>query len=325
MYFHRYLEGCESNMLEINKEIIDKMKEVDLALKEKVLFSYNNKAEIRQKIQSKYFPIRQMTTFDARSLSKWLENKEVGAVDGSVNDSKGQAPYILYLFQALAKTMSGKEYRKFDIHCPLLDENVEESEQKLIRTKQMSRLELIVAKQLVENVPLKILLMDGSLTHYQIEAQQEWEELKETALAKDVLLVGVSEAVGTKQLIKADPDWQQAYRLDRDLLFGVLEQGEMLIGVEGKGDVHNTWLRPSTSPAIIGVDVLNEQKAFIEEICHFVYTMTPKSGRGIPLFLDIVDKDVRITDEFVEVLVEQYIAPELKQRFFIPKRSERIY
>lgn len=312
-------------MLNIHGEMVEKMKKMDEVLQKNFLYLYNEPKEIRQKLQKFFVQIRQLEKKDSRILSNWLENKQAGAVDGSVNRTKGDEPYVIYMFQALAKTMSGKEVRKFAIYCPLLDEKQKEEESQLIRTKQMSSLELAAAKQLLEEERLKILLMDGSLTHYQIEAKREWEELKKAALEKNVLLAGVSESVRTRQLVKKDAEWEKIYPLDRDLLFGVLEQGEMVIGGEGKGDVFNTWLRPSSSPDIIGVDVLNEQKEYIEDICQFIYMLTPKHGRGIPLFLDIVDKEVRLTDAVVEALVEQYISPELKQRFFVSKRSERLF
>lgn len=313
-------------MLKIEKELIEKIQEIDKRLTNKYLYSYNDKANIRQKIQDKLKPIRQMAKLKVDNLSNWLEKKQIGAVDGSVNASKGEGIYTLYFFQGLAKTLSGNECRRFDIYCPLVEEGDQE-ESKMIRTKRMSSLELLVAKQLMEEENIKVLLMDGSLTHYDIESPKEWKALKEIALEKNVLLAGISEAVGTKQIIKLDEEWEDKFPLDRDLLFGLLEQGEMLYakGVQAKKNVHNAWLRPSSSPAVIGVDMLNEQKDYMEELCDLIYTLTPKEGRGIPLFLDMVDKEVRITDKLVEVLIEQYITPEMRQRFFTPKRTERIY
>ena len=37
-------------------------------------------------------------------------------------------------------------------------------------------------------------------------------------------------------------------------------------------------------------------------------------GRGIPLWLDHIDREIRLTDQLVEALVEQYMDTELQQR-----------
>lgn len=149
---------------------------------------------------------------------------------------------------------------------------------------------------------------------------------------KNVLIAGVTEEVGTSflyQVLELEFNEAQGQQLvyDRDLLFGVLKQGEMLFleKAQHKPQVHTAWLRPSTDPAVIGVDVLIEQTEEINRICDFIFSITPKEGRGIPLFLDMVDRDVRITDKLVEALVEQYIDPELIRRLFSPKRTHRLY
>ena len=47
------------------------------------------------------------------------------------------------------------------------------------------------------------------------------------------------------------------------------------------------------------------------------------SSRGVPLWLDIVDKDVKITDEILTTLLEEYLDRDVYERFFISERDKR--
>lgn len=316
-------------MFQLSGKLIEKIIDVDKQLKGKYS-NYNfSKKQIRKLLEMSFAKFRQMEKLNRQTLRQFLSDKEIGAVDGSVNQTKGESPFSLYFFQALAKTARQIECWEHDIFTPLLKEEVESDEPQLAMKKKIqSELELIVAKRLIETANVKLLLMDGSLTHFEIDAQQEWNELKQLALEKEVLLVGVTEEVGTKNLCKLSAFCDYGGELyDRDLLFGVLEEGEMLYVEDAqlKKNVQTAWLRSSTSPAIIGIDVLNEQKQAIDIIADVVFTLTPREGRGIPIILDMIDREVRITDRLVEALVEEYIDPALKRRLFTPKRTERIY
>ncbi|MFV8829715.1 DNA double-strand break repair nuclease NurA [Alkalihalobacterium sp. APHAB7] len=324
-------------MLEVPRHFIEKMTKLDSELRMK----YGNKqrinSTIRQSIFDKNGHFRQMSRNEAGFLSNWIGELEVAAVDGSVNQTKGEHPHIIYFFQALARTIRGIEKWEFDIYTPLLEEIEETSSeeiesQKRVRSSKMAELELMVAKAMMEEGSIKLILMDGSLTHYAIDAPKLWQEVRELALLNHVLIAGVTEEVGTSflyQVLELEFNEARGQQLvyDRDLLFGVLKQGEMLYldKAQHKPQVHTAWLRPSTDPAVIGVDILIEQKQEMNRICDFVYSITPKEGRGIPIFLDMVDRDVRITDKLVEALVEQYIDPELTRRLFSPKRTHRLY
>ncbi|WP_209125710.1 DNA double-strand break repair nuclease NurA [Alkalihalobacillus sp. BA299] len=321
-------------MLEVSSQMIQKMTKID----SKLQLKYGNKHSINSTIRQKLFDInghfRQMSVSDASILSNWIGELQIAAVDGSVNQTKGEYPHVIYFFQALARTLKGSEKWEFDIYTPLLedlgDEEIEN--QKRIRSKRMAELELMVAKAMMEENNIKVILMDGSLTHYAIDAPRLWQEVKQLALMKNTLLIGVTEEVGTSFLYQElDLEFHEAQGqqlvYDRDLLFGVLKQGEMLFmeNVQHKPNVYTAWLRPSTDPAVIGVDILIEQSEEMDQICDFLYSTTPREGRGIPLFLDMIDRDVRISDKLVEALVEQYIHPELKQRLLSPKRFDRLY
>ncbi|WP_216831182.1 DNA double-strand break repair nuclease NurA [Alkalihalobacterium elongatum] len=324
-------------MLEVPRHFIEKMTKVDSELRLKYGKKHRLNSTIRQSLFDKSGHFRHLPRNDISILSNWLGNLQVAAVDGSVNQTKGEHPHVIYFFQALARTLNGIEKWEFDIYTPLLEELEEAKDnevenQKRIRSKRMAQLELLVAKTMIDEGTIKLILMDGSLTHYAIDAPELWQEVREKALRENVLIVGVTEEVGTSflyQVLELEYDEAQGQQLvyDRDLLFGVLEQGEMLFmeNAQHKPQVLTAWLRPSTDPAVIGVDVLIEQQEEMERICDFIYSITPSEGRGIPLFLDMVDRDVRITDKLIEALVEQYIDPELKQRLFSPKRTNRLY
>ncbi|WP_096203264.1 DNA double-strand break repair nuclease NurA [Bacillus sp. FJAT-45350] len=321
-------------MLEVSKDLIERLVKIDKSLKEKYPYSKQERHVIRQNLLQGDVNFRQMRRLEKVELSNMLEMKEVAAVDGSVNQTKGESPHVIYFFQALAKTISGKEYWLTDLYTPLLqEESVEEKKEvteKNIRSQKMSSIELKIAEQLMKKEDVKIVMMDGSLLHYSIDAEEDWKSLRQEALNRRVLLVGVTEEVGTsflKDLPLFESKSSFNHLNDRDILFGVLEQGEMLYveDAQRKAGLRTAWLRPSSSPAVVGIDILDEQMEHLNQIADFVFTMTPREGRGIPLWLDIVDRDVRITDKIVEALVEQYISPELKQRFFQPKKKERIY
>ncbi|MFC0559568.1 DNA double-strand break repair nuclease NurA [Halalkalibacter alkalisediminis] len=315
-------------MLQIYPEIVIKLKKVNNSLQHIYQHSGSDKTIIRQKLHQSKAEIRQIQRFSTEALHDWLKGKHVAAVDGSVNQTKGDPPHVLYFFQALAKTTTGHACQAADIYSPLLEETIEEDNHKNWRSHLLAKLELKVAIQLIEEMPLTILLMDGALYHYRIDAPDEWEQLKRKAIEQQVLLVGVSEEITTENLVKLDSfaDYgKQPHTYDRDLLFGVLEKEEMLFveSIQSKAGLQSVWMRLSSDPAITGFDVLEEQASMKEEIASLLLTLTPRDGRGIPLWLDHVDLEVRVTDKLVEALVEQYIDPEMKKRFFEKKRGAR--
>ncbi|WP_100374367.1 DNA double-strand break repair nuclease NurA [Bacillus sp. FJAT-45037] len=319
-------------MLNLSPELARKLEDIGNELKKFYSFSTKDKEGIRQKLRNSEATFRQMQLYSTKKLSNWLNGREVAAVDGSVNQTKGQPPHLLYLFQALAKTTTGYECRASDVYAPLLHEKEEGEMQqtKNWRSHLLAKLELEVAIQLIKERNLGLLMMDGALYHYRIDAPEEWETLRQLAVDREVLLVGVSEEITTENLIKLpdfSSDRRQPQAYDRDVLFGVLERAETLYvpSIQQKAGLESTWMRPSTSPAITGFDLLVEQGDQREHVANLLYTLTPKEGRGIPLWLDYVDRDVRVTDKLVEALVEQYIDPEIKQRLFVQKRQDRPY
>ena len=316
-------------MLQISPVLVEKIKGMNGILQDIYKHTMDDKKIIRQNLTASGAIIRQIDRYSTNDLSKWLNGREVAAVDGSVNQTKGEAPHILYLFQALAKTTSGVECLTSDIYAPLVDEDEEEHGINW-RAHILAKLELEAAYQLIEKRDIALLLMDGALYHYRIDAPDQWERLRKKAIEKQVLLVGVSEEITTENLVKLDAFG--AYRnrpqaFDRDLLFGVLGREEMVYieQIQHKAGLQSVWMRLSSDPAITGFDLLEEQAALKDEVASLLLTLTPRDGRGIPLWLDYIDREVRVTDKLVEALVEQYIDPEIRQRFFVRKRHGRPY
>ncbi|MCM3762601.1 DNA double-strand break repair nuclease NurA [Alkalihalobacillus oceani] len=322
------MEG--TSLLEISSLLVEKIKGINGKIKATYQHNQEDKKIIRQNLLKAGAEFRQMCRYSTETISEWLHGREVAGVDGSVNQTKGEPPHVLYVFQALAKTTTGHQCLTSDVYAPILEKNDEEDQGKNWRAHILAKLELEAAFQLLEQRDVGLLLMDGALYHYRIDAQEEWERLRQKALEKDVVLIGVSEEITTENLMKLEAFHMYRNRpqaFDRDLLFGVLERDELVYveTIQHKAGLQSVWMRPSADPAITGFDMLEEQAHLKEEVGNLLATLTPKDGRGIPLWLDYIDREVRVTDKLVEALVEQYIDPELQHRFFAKKRNYRPY
>ncbi|MDD4570385.1 MAG: DNA double-strand break repair nuclease NurA, partial [Tepidanaerobacteraceae bacterium] len=111
---------------------------------------------------------------------------------------------------------------------------------------------------------------------------------------------------------------------DWEILFGLLEVGEILEIAPGlfKEGFRTCFMRASVDPKPIGIDLLEEQQGYLNEVVDLVFTLTPRDGRGIPLWLDIIDKNVRITDAVMKGLLSTYLGEDYVE-FLIPKREKR--
>lgn len=314
--------------MDLSEEIISKLKQSNNLLRKQYSNSHSQKDLIRQNLRKSATLIRQMETISAGHLVNLLEGRKIGGADGSVNQTNGEPPHVLYFFQALAKTTDGKEQWASDLYVPLLEEQDESSGNR--RSYLLAKLELEAATRLLEAEDIRVMLMDGALYHYRIDAPEEWEALRALALKNDTLLVGVSEEITTENLVQLPAFASFAknpYSYDRDLLFGVLNQNEMvyLEDIQHKAGLTSVWMRLGATPAITGFDMLEEQASHMAFVGDLLCTLTPKEGRGIPLWLDYIDKEIRITDQLVEGLVEQYLDPDVRKQFFTKMRQSRPY
>ncbi|GAF22097.1 MULTISPECIES: DNA double-strand break repair nuclease NurA [Shouchella] len=317
--------------MDIHADVIVKLQESNQRLKDTYAQSSRNKDLIRQKLTKEANVFRQMKRLSTDDLVRALAGRKLAGTDGSVNQTKGEAPHIIYLFQAVAKATDGRAEWESDLFIPLLErEDDEEETISKQRAKRLAVLELKAARSLIEADDIAVMLMDGALYHYRIDAKEEWEELRDSALKRNTLLIGVSEEITTENLITLasfETYARNPYSYDRDLLFGMLDQNEMIYidTIQHKAGLLSTWMRLGATPSITGFDMLEEQREHLNWIGDLLCTLTPSEGRGIPLWLDHIDKEIRITDKLVEGLVEQYIDEDIRRQFFVKLRTERPY
>ncbi|SHK09715.1 DNA double-strand break repair nuclease NurA [Tepidibacter formicigenes] len=313
--------------MELNNNLINNFKKINLQLKNK----YKPIKDIGTRKIRDILDIKKTKKLSQNELKKIRNRGDIIGVDGSKNKIGNLYPHYLMAIQSLAKPMdfSKDPIFKSIVYSPLIDNtDLKESEDK--EKNIMAKLEVEVALESIEKHNPYILMMDGSLMTYRIKCSYEWEKLKKTALNNNVLLIGVIEEIKTKEMgnfLKEEINISEDI-YDKEILFGLLKEGEY-ISINSKKSKKNEeaiascFLRTSTDPNVIGIDFLEDQRDYIDEICNVVYTLTPKSSRGIPIWLDIVDKEVKISNEMMNALVETYIDKELVDLFLKPKRENR--
>lgn len=266
---------------------------------------------------------------DSDMLSSIVEKGGVAGVDGSTNSGGGIFPYMVTLQQALAGSCSRREEILLsDAFSPLLfEEDLSEDDYRAYIKKNLAALEANAAILAVEEFKPAVLLIDGSLVRFKIESPRLWEKLKQKALEHGTLLAGVVEGISTGIISSALENVmpQIPYRaMDWEMLFGLLEVGEVLEMAPGlfKEGLRTCFARFSYDPKPIGIDMPEEQYAFLDQVKDLLFTLTPVNGRGIPLWLDIIDKKVRITDTMMEGLLNTYLGEDYAE-YILAKRSKR--
>lgn len=265
-----------------------------------------------------------------KELSGITQKGGIVGVDGSTNSAGGPFPYLFTLQQALAKLcISGEnDLLVTDAFSPLITEDVanEEEYQEFVK-HNLAQLEAKAALLALEKFKPAVILLDGSLVRYKIEAGALWNKLKEEAISQKVLLAGVVEGISTgiiSQCLKDALDMDGFPASDWEILFGLLQVGEALEIMPGlfKEGFRTLFMRSSLDPKPIGIDLLEEQQEAIGLVPNLVFTLTPKESRGIPLWLDIIDKSVRISDAVMEGLLHTYLGEDYVE-FIKPKREKR--
>lgn len=317
-------------MLPVSEELKEKLKKLNDSLAHSFPLEALEPISIRKQLH-KLGSFYTLDKWNNKELETWLRGKSVVGVDGSVNSTKGIPKKALSVFQALALGTRGEEKWAADIYTPLLEEEEEQEEGQAAREARkrgalLSNLEMKLTHEILEEWDIHTLLMDGSLLHFYMDSAEGWSRVAETALQKSTYIVGIAEEIGTnriaKELFPEHPVWS-----DGDLLYGVLQQGEVFEWEEWSPFGTEMWrvaFRPSMSPQPICVDGLCVQGEVKQNVLKLIYSLTPEQGRGIPFWLDIIDNQVRVTDSLVQMMVEQYVDPALRHRLFTPKRKDRI-
>ena len=309
------LQDLEGQLREVNKSLKDKYD---------FIFNLDNEA-FRKELTENVGRLIKMEKFPKEKLSKY---KRTVGVDGSNNRSGGAFPHFIEIFQGLAKSTDGNEVYKNKVYTPTLNDIYED---KNLSQKYLATIEIETALEYINKFDLDYLMIDGGFIRYKINCLDLFTELRETCEAKNIILFGVIKDLKTNVIARSLEIDESIY--DREILFNRLKTGEaVLIRNEinkkfikdGLGEgFSSAFMRTSKFPGAVGIDILDTQEKYLEEISNLIYTLTPMSSRGVPLWLDIVDKDVKITDEILTTLLEEYLDRDVYERFFISERDKR--
>lgn len=284
-------------------------------------------------------PIQRLRRLGDTELGQILGGRGLVGVDGSVNTYGGHHPYYVDFFRAMAMPGQGEPLVLEDLYCPMaagdspLPPGAGELE---IRQARLAALEVQAALAAVERFNPRLLLMDGPLVRLDMRAKGLFHQLREKALAHNTLVIGCIENIESHVIAmllgeQAPPGWRGRY--DRDILWDVMDYGEVLQvtrpakGRESDEDASatiRTWfMQSSTTPGVVGVDMLEEQVSEASEMMNYLFSLSPADGRGIPIWLDLVDRAVRLTDVEIAAMVE-LLDPSVR-RLFASKRDARFF
>ena len=328
-------------MYNIHKDLKEKISNLNelLGNKYKTILSLD-RDEMRSFIGENIGEIIKVEKLENKHLAIYESKGGIVGVDGSTNKIGGAYPHFVEFFQGLAKSTIYKNEPIFksDINTPLSStngrKNILEKDEKEIEEKRnmlLATVEVQAALESIKSFKPYAILMDGNLIRYSIYCNDLWIDLRDECEKQGILLVGVIEDIKTSvigdKLGQINPDMNiEAY--DRELLFGQLDYGEMILikdKVNKKKDegYSSIFMRTSLTPTVIGIDIIDSQSEYIEEMARLILTLTPENSRGIPLWLDIVDQEVKLSDKMMKALVEEYLDRDIYERFFISERSKR--
>lgn len=326
-------------MYNLDKGLKDKIEKINLDLKSMYRPSMDISREDLRDFISNH--IGRIESLDKMTMAELEKIKEIGGivgVDGSVNRLGGAEPHYIELFQGLALS-SRKEVEPIytsNIYSPLcqlpVQSQLEDDEGNNLQDKRnllLSEIELMAAIEYAENHRPYVIIMDGSLIRFSIDSEEMWLRLRNICEAKKIILVGVIEDIKTSIISKEYNKEGEIYGYDRELLFNLLDIGE-IINIDNKvnekykkAELSSVFMRSSKSPNVIGMDILDVQKKHLLEISRLIYSLTPENSRGVPMFLDIVDREVKISDLEMESLIKSYLDRDIYEKLFHAQRTKR--
>ena len=315
----------------ISKDLMDEVSDLNERLRNRKNVSKLSREDIRNLITNEIGKIKIYDRFSVNKLKEIKQDGCVCVVDGSVNRIGANYPNYVEFFQSMALLGSDKEpLVKADILCPLVDE-FSERDQFQISKEKLCATELAVAIEAVSNHDVKILMMDGTLMRYALEAEESYKKLVELCDTKGVFLVGVVEEISTKIIMNTF----NANRIDvgmlfdREALFNVLDMNEGFVVEKYKSrkeeyNIEQAFIRTSKDPCVIAIDIPSQNKDDFDKIISFVLTLSDENTRGVPFLLDLVDKKTRIDNKQAEILAKKYLDTEMYQSIFRSQRSKRV-
>lgn len=315
----------------ISKDLIDEVSHLNERLKNRKNVSKLSRKDVRDLINNKIGKIKFYERFSVDKLKEIKQDGCICVVDGSVNRIGANYPNYVEFFQSMALLSSDQEpLVKADILCPLVDE-FSERDQFQISKEKLCATELAVAIEAVKNHDIKILMMDGTLMRYCLEAEDLYNDLVELCDEKGVILVGVVEEINTKIIMNTfnENGVNVGMLFDREALFNVLDMNEGFVVNEHKSrkkeyDIEQTFIRTSKDPCVIAIDIPSQNMDDFDEIISFVLTLSDENTRGVPFLLDLVDKKTRIDNKQAEILAKKYLDTEMYQSIFRSQRSKRV-
>lgn len=315
----------------ISKDLMDEVSHLNERLKNRKNVSRLNRKDVRNLVTNEIGNIKVYDRFDVNKLKEIKESGSICVVDGSVNRIGANYPNYVEFFQSMALLSSDQEpLVKADILCPLVDE-YSERDQFQISKEKLCATELAVAIEAVSHHDIKILMMDGTLMRYSLEAEDLYEDLVKLCDMKGVLLVGVVEEISTKIIMNTfnENDNYVGMLFDREALFNALDMDEGFVVKNHKSrkeeyNIEQAFIRTSKDPCVIAIDIPSQNMDDFDEIISFVLTMSDENTRGVPFLLDLVDKKTRIDNKQAEILAKKYLDTEIYQSIFRSQRSKRV-
>ncbi|WP_066640245.1 DNA double-strand break repair nuclease NurA [Desulfolucanica intricata] len=325
----------------INQLLKENLKEINLELKNRLAFSAS-RAGLRKKLADNLGCFNMLSEMSADQILSWSGGSPVAAVDGSVNSIGSIFPYMIYLFQAQAKVSNNNNVVLTKVFSPLVSEHYREleghnelkisPEQALLHKKDctLAVMELNAAMQSVREYQPFLIMFDGGFARFERYAFQEWQNYQKLALSKGILTVGVIEEAKSFGLVeKLELNNSKSPVYDREILFGLMNPGECFMpefgSVVKKRSYYTAFARFSQAPQAIACDFLEQQSGQAFEIMNYLYSITPSGSRGIPILLDIVDTEIRLSNKELELLINVSLDAEIREKFFIPNRKRRDY
>lgn len=324
-----------SQLLHLNNRLQDEISDVRLG----------DRTFRRALLQQHVGPIRPLQRLAGAALENVLRGKPLVGVDGTINSFGGGFPHYIDLLRAVAKPTQGAALVLKELHCPLPAEAAGEEEEvqrqdQAVRQQKLADLEVRAARQACDRFEPAVVLMDGPLVRFDMRTKESFTDLYDKVTRENIVLAGCIESVESKVIAsvlgdRAPAGWQNRY--DRDLLWGTLEYGEVLevsspakgTGSKdgedaGKAIPIRTWfMRSARDPGVVGVDMLEAQATDMRWLVDYLYTLSPADGRGIPIWLDLVDREVRLTQAELDAYLG-LLDPQLR-RLFITKREARFF
>lgn len=330
-------------MLEISRELKEKFADLNIVLANKYenLISLDKKT-LRKFIKTNIGEIIKLEKMDINELEKYSKKGGIVGVDGSVNKMGGAYPHYVEVFQGLAKNTiyQDKPIYKADFYTPLfleekdkniLEEDDERSKEDALRNYKLASIEVEAALESISSFNPYAIIMDGSLIRYDIECFDKWIELRKMCEEKGIIIIGVIKDIKTSILgdkLVEEGVVEEGSFYDRELLYGLLNFGEMVVIKEEatrktKEGFSSIFMRSSKAPNVIGMDILDSQREYLEEMARLIFSLTPRDGRGVPMWLDVIDNEVKISDRLMKQLLEEYLDRDIYEVLFVSERDKR--